>query len=135
MPIDAVEFSKGLMRLATAYRQPLDDQTFEFYHEALVSEADPETWEAFTKRAAAEGLFRDAHGILRFPHLPDLIEAYRHERAVLSGRVLNPPPTRILTDEELEERHQEQMARFRQGVPAMKARLREHGVDVDELLR
>lgn len=72
--------------MATACRQPLDDATLEFYHEALSREADAESWEKFTLRAAGDGEFRDVMGTVWFPKLPDLREAYARERS--SARVL-----------------------------------------------
>lgn len=66
--------------MATACRQPLDDATLEFYHEALSREADAVTWEAFTLRAAGDGEFRDVTGTVWFPKLPDLREAYARDR-------------------------------------------------------
>lgn len=81
--------------MATACRQPLDDATLEFYHEALSREADAESWERFTLRAAGDGEFRDVTGTVWFPKLPDLREAYARERA--SAKVLPfarvPPPS------------------------------------------
>lgn len=68
------------MRLATACRQPLDDATLEFYHEALSREADAVSWEAFTLRAAKDGEFRDVTGTVWFPRLPDLRDAYARDR-------------------------------------------------------
>lgn len=66
--------------MATACRQPLDDATLEFYHEALSREADAVSWEAFTLRAAGDGEFRDVTGTVWFPKLPDLREAYARDR-------------------------------------------------------
>lgn len=66
--------------MATACRQPLDDATLEFYHEALSREADPVSWEAFTLRVASDGEFRDVTGTVWFPKLPDLREAYARDR-------------------------------------------------------
>jgi len=93
-------FSVGLGRLAVAARQTLDVPTLTVYHEALAEEADPDTWDAFTRKAAKDGEFRDLTGTVWFPKLPDLREAYARSTRVLP--FVRPPIRRDPVDEHAE---------------------------------
>jgi hypothetical protein len=68
--------------LATAARQAIDDLTFEHYHEAMRDEADAETWNSFTLKAAKDGEFRDLMGEVWFPKLAMLREAYARSKVL-----------------------------------------------------
>lgn len=88
MAIERAAFVRGLMRLAVASRQPMDDITIEVYFEALADELDAAVWDAFTRRAAKSGELRNERGEIWIPKLADLRELYLHEAAVRSGRML-----------------------------------------------
>lgn len=68
--------------MATAARQAIDDLTFEHYHEAMRDEADAESWNAFTLKAAKDGEFRDIAGEVWFPKLAMLREAYARSKVL-----------------------------------------------------
>lgn len=60
----------------------MDVPTLTVYHEALADEADPDTWDSFTRKAAKDGEFKDWAGAVCLPKLPDLREAYARSKVL-----------------------------------------------------
>lgn len=92
--IDRKAFGKGLLRIATAVRQPLDEATIAVYIDALGRKTEAQEWEGFSKAAVEAGRWewfpklrelQDALAEFRGGERIDVEAVHAYERVLDSG--------------------------------------------------